>query len=229
MVHVPPMSEPDALAQLNERIVACSACPRLAAYLAAGRARHPEYWSRPVPGIGDRRARLLVVGLAPGFHGANRTGRPFCVDASGLWLWRALFETGALPSAEAPASSAELASVYVTNAVRCAPPGNRPTGAEFAACRPFLQAELALLEQVSVVLALGRDAHDACLRLRRASGDQGAAPFAHGAVHRWPARPRLLVDSYHPSRQNTQTGRLTWPMFRDAVARAVALSRGGDV
>jgi uracil-DNA glycosylase family 4 len=223
------MSEAGPLVQLNERVVACDACPRLAAYLAAGRARYPEYWSRPVPGIGDTRARLLVVGLAPGFHGANRTGRPFCVDASGIWLWRALFEAGAIGSAEAPASGEELAGVYVTNAVRCAPPGNRPTAAEFAACRPFLQLELALLDEVAVVLALGRSAHDACLRLRRAAGEEGAAPFVHGAVYRWRARPRLLVDSYHPSRQNTQTGRLTWSMFRDAVARAVALSRGCDV
>jgi uracil-DNA glycosylase family 4 len=218
------MLEPNELTQLNERIIACMACPRLVAYLAAGRARCPEYWSRPVPGIGDARARLLVVGLAPGFHGANRTGRPFCVDASGVWLWRALFEAGATASAEAPASGEELTGVYVTNAVRCAPPGNRPTAVEFAACRPFLRAELELLDRVAVVLALGRSAHDACLRLRREAGEAGAAPFAHGAAHRWPDRPHLLIDSYHPSRQNTQTGRLTWPMFRDVVARAVALA-----
>jgi uracil-DNA glycosylase len=217
------------LAQLSARIIACEACPRLAAYLTAGRARHPEYWCRPVPGIGDAGARLLVVGLAPGFHGGNRTGRPFCVDASGAWLWRALFEAGATASPEPPASDEALVGVYVTNAVRCAPPGNRPTAAEFAACRPFLREELALLAGVRVVLALGRSAHDACLRLRREDGEAGQAPFAHGAVHRGDARPHLLVDSYHPSRQNTQTGRLTWPMFRDVVARAAALSRRSDV
>jgi uracil-DNA glycosylase len=181
-----------------------------------------------VPGIGDARARLLVVGLAPGFHGANRTGRPFCVDASGAWLWRALFEAGATVSPEPPASDDALPGVYVTNAVRCAPPGNRPAAAEFAACRPFLREELELLADVRVVLALGRSAHDACLRLRREDGEAGAAPFAHGALHGGAARPRFLLDGYHPSRQNTQTGRLTWPMFRDVVARAVALSKTGE-
>lgn len=178
-----------------------------------------------MPGFGDPRARLLVVGLAPGFHGANRTGRPFCTDASGRWLWRALHEAGARASPEPPASEADLPGVYVTNAVRCAPPGNRPVAAEFDACRSFLRAELGLLREVAVVLALGRAAHDACLRLRRELGDASAAPFAHGAVHPSSASFPLLVDSYHPSRQNTQTGRLSWPMFREVVARASALAR----
>jgi uracil-DNA glycosylase family 4 len=218
---------PDPLALLAGDVVACAACPRLAAYLAAGRARHPDYWCRPVPGFGDPRARLVVVGLAPGFHGANRTGRPFCTDSSGRWLWRALYETGALPSPEPPASSADLPGIYVTNAVRCAPPGNRPTAAEFAACRPFLCREIAFLPEARVLLALGRHAHDACARLRRQAGSDPAT-FAHAAVH--PAGPGFpaLVDSYHPSRQNTQTGRMTWEMFIAVVARAVETGMTGN-
>jgi uracil-DNA glycosylase family 4 len=215
---------PDSLSRLAAEVVACAVCPRLAAYLAAARETHPGYWCRPVPGVGDPRARLLVVGLAPGFHGANRTGRPFCTDSSGLWLWRALHETRVLPSPEPPVSGSDLPRVYVTNAVRCAPPANRPTAAEFAACRPFMNREFALLPEVRVLLALGRHAHDACDRLRRAAGSSSAAPFAHGAVHHGAPPAPVLVDSYHPSRQNTQTGRLTWPMFVGVVRMAVELA-----
>jgi uracil-DNA glycosylase family 4 len=238
------------LNDLSDRIVSCTSCPRLVEYLRVGRERFPDYWCRPVPGFGDPTARLLVVGLAPGFHGANRTGRPFCTDSSGQWLWRALHEAGAIPSPTSPRSAEELPGVYVTNAVRCAPPANRPTASEFAACRPFLQEEMARLGDLAVVLALGRDAHGACRRVdpspqpppRSGEGEspgrrgdtplsvsgrgargEGSAAFAHGAVH--PLGHLSLVDSYHPSRQNTQTGKLTWAMFLEVVSRAVGLAR----
>jgi uracil-DNA glycosylase family 4 len=213
---------PARLVALGEQVTVCTACPRLAGYLREARARYPGYWCRPVPGIGDAGARLLVVGLAPGFHGANRSGRPFCTDASGRWLWRALYLAGATSSEEAPLTADDLPGVYVTNALRCVPPQNRPTAAELATCRPYLGAELALLPEVRVILALGRLAHDSCVRLVDREGHGTRPIFSHGAMHR--SEAWLLVASYHPSRQNTQTGRLTWPMFQDAVAKAVALS-----
>jgi uracil-DNA glycosylase family 4 len=199
------------LRELERRIPACRRCPRLAAWLREARARHPGYWNRPVPGFGDPRAWLVVVGLAPGFHGANRTGRPFQGDASGEWLYASLARAGLW-------DDRRLRGAYIANAVKCVPPGNRPQAEECHACRPWLEAELLALSRARLVLALGRIAHEAVLRsfgVERRSD----FPFAHGALHRVPGRPALLA-SYHPSRQNTNTRTLT-PAMWNAIWRQV--------
>ena len=207
------------LGALAERIVACRACPRLVAYrehvaLTARRPRfaHEEYWGAPVPGHGDPAARVLLVGLAPASHGANRTGRLFTGDPSADFLTAALHRTG---FASGPVSAHRgdgfrLWDVFNSAAVRCAPPNDRPTTAEQHACRPFLVEELGLLPTVRVVLALGRLAHDACLRaLRERSGlPLRGVHFAHGATHALGEGLPHLVDCYHPSPRNTNTGRL---------------------
>lgn len=212
---------PFGLAALREEVVACRRCPRLAEYLAEGRSTHPDYWGRPVPGFGDPEARLLIVGLAPAFHGGNRHGRVFTGDHSAAWVWRALHELG-LASSPASLSASEplaVSGVYVTNAVRCAPPGNRPAPGEIRACRSFLQEELALLRNVRAILALGRIAHEDCVRLLD-DGPLAAFPFSHGLAHELSGRALYLIDSYHPSRQNTNTGVLTWEMWQEVVGAA---------
>lgn len=225
-----PLPEPAptrALDRLNRRIVACRACPRLVAWLDATHARFPDFHCRPVPGFGDPRARLIVVGLAPGLRGSNRTGRMFTGDASGIWLYRVLHATGFSPAPESrrAGDGLRLRDVWITAAARCAPPQNKPALAELDACRPFLAEELSLLPRRRVHLALGRIAHDAVLRIYGVR--LAAFPFAHGAEHRLPDA-RLLVDCYHCSRQNTNTGRLTWPMFLSAFRQAAAaLGRHG--
>ena len=200
-----------ALRDLEGRIPGCRRCPRLVEALREARRRHPEYWNRPVPGFGDPRAWLVVVGLAPGMHGANRTGRPFRGDASGEWLYASLAGAGLW-------DGRRLRGAYIANAVKCVPPGNRPLAAECAACRPWLEAELAALSQARLVLALGRIAHDAVLRSWRVA-PLARFPFGHGALQRVPRRPALL-SSYHPSRQNTNTGTLTAPMWSRIWQRA---------
>jgi uracil-DNA glycosylase family 4 len=218
---------------LHEAIIACEQCPRLrehcgeVARVKVRRYRDQEYWGRPVPGFGDPRARLLILGLAPGAHGANRTGRMFTGDDSGAWLYGALHAYGFAnqPDSLSREDGLTLTDAYVTAAGRCAPPDNKPLPAELDACRPFLHQELALLDQVTVVLALGRIAFDTYLKLLR---EQGYAPgrpaFGHGALHRLPeSQLPLLLCSYHPSRQNTQTGRLTQEMWHGIFATARAL------
>jgi uracil-DNA glycosylase family 4 len=192
------------LRDLERRIPGCRRCPRLVAWLREARARHPDYWNRPVPGFGDRRAWLVVVGLAPGLHGANRTGRPFQGDASGEWLYASLARAGLW-------DGRRLRGAYIANAVKCVPPGNRPQAEECHACRPWLEAELAALARARLVLALGRIAHEAVLRSFGVQARSGL-PFAHGALQRVPGRPALLA-SYHPSRQNTNTRTLTPAMW----------------
>ena len=211
-------------------IVACERCPRLRAHcrqvadVRKREFRDQTYWGRPVPGFGERRARLLIVGLAPAAHGANRTGRMFTGDSSGDWLHEALYRAGfaSQPHSVTRDDGLRLTDVWVTAAARCAPPGNRPTREELARCRPFLEAENALLTRVRVVLALGGVAHEAWLR---ASGWWERLPvpqrprFAHGAEAVLPDG-RILMASYHPSRQNTNTHRLTRAMWH-AVFRRV--------
>ena len=197
---------------------ACRACPRLAAHLDAVRARYPNYHCAPVAPFGDPAARLLIVGLAPGEHGANATGRPFTGDFAGRLLYETLHAFG---FASAPVSrdaddGLELHDCRISNAVKCLPPANKPTGAETRTCNGYLVAELAARPPV-VILALGRLAHGATLRalgLRQCD-----YAFGHGAVHHPPSRP-VLIDSYHCSRYNTQTGRLTESMFH-AVFRQI--------
>jgi len=202
----------------------CRRCPRIAAFLEEGRARHPDYHCAPVAPFGDRQPRLLVVGLAPGFHGANASGRPFTGDYAGVLLYATLHGFG---WASGPVSASRhdglvLTGARITNAVKCVPPANRPTPAEIKACNAFLRAELAGLPAGTVLLALGAIAHGAVLRALGLR--QSAYAFAHGAEHRLPDG-RILVDSYHCSRYNTNTRRLTAEMFAQVVGRASALAR----
>ena len=196
----------------------CGLCPRLVAYRRANAARRPDWRNAPVESFGGLDSRLLVIGLAPGLSGANRTGRPFTGDAAGDVLYPALQRRGFAAGrygAEAD-DGFRLVDCRVTNAARCAPPQNRPTGAELRACRGFLAAEIAAMPRLRAILALGRIAHDSVLA---ALGARRAAwPFAHGATHRLDAR-RALFDSYHCSRYNMNTRRLTAAMFDDVIDR----------
>ena len=217
------------MAALQRDIVACERCARLREYCAQvatekRRAYRDEtYWGRPVPGFGDPRARVLLVGLAPGAHGSNRTGRMFTGDSSGDWLYEALHRTGfaSQPHSVSRDDGLALADCWIGAAGRCAPPGNKPLPAELAACRGYLEQEIRLLPRLRVVLALGRIAHEAFLR---ASGLWTLLParerpvFAHGAERALPDG-RVLMSTFHPSRQNTQTGRLTRAMWHGVFAR----------
>ncbi len=197
----------------------CRQCPRLANFLDEVRSQHPDYCAAPVPAFGDPAPRLLIVGLAPGMHGANRTGRPFTGDYAGILLYQTLFDLGL---ASAPTSvdlndGLTLHGVRITNAVKCLPPQNKPETREIKQCNPFLKAEIDALPADCNLLALGKIAHDATLRaygLRLAS-----RPFAHAASHTLPDG-RTLFDSYHCSRYNTQTRRLTTAMFQDILQTA---------
>jgi uracil-DNA glycosylase family 4 len=204
----------------------CRACPRLAGFLAEGRRAHPDYHCAPVAPFGDAQPRLLIVGLAPGFHGANASGRPFTGDYAGVLLYATLHAQGlaSAPLSRSREDGLRLLGCRITNAVKCVPPANKPTGAEIARCNAFLAAELAGLVPGAVVLALGAIAHGAVLRAR---GHRAAAyKFRHGAVHA--LEPALtLVDSYHCSRYNTQTRRLTTEMFESVVATAAELAWPG--
>ncbi len=197
----------------------CRRCPRLAGFLDEVRGLYPTYHAAPVAPFGDPRARLLVVGLAPGMHGANATGRPFTGDHAGILLYETLhhYGFGSAPVSRAREDGLVLTGCRITNAVKCLPPQNKPTGGEARQCNAYLRAELADLGPGSLVLALGRVAHGAVLM---ALGLKASAyPFAHGASHDLPAGRRLL-DSYHCSRYNTQTGRLTAAMFQAVIAQA---------
>jgi uracil-DNA glycosylase family 4 len=203
----------------------CRRCPRLSRHLDRVRAGHPDYHCAPVAPFGSRRFRLLVVGLAPGLHGANRTGRPFTGDHAGILLYRTLHEHGfaSRPESVSARDGLRVRACRITNAVKCLPPANRPLPVEVRRCNPFLVAELAALAPGGVVVALGAVAHVAVLR---ALGLPAArARFAHGAEHPLPGGRRLL-DSYHCSRYNTNTRRLTPAMFRRVFARARHLLDG---
>jgi len=196
----------------------CPLCPRLVSFRAANRTAHPDWFNGAVPSFGPERARLLIVGLAPGLKGANRTGRPFLGDHAGELLYRTLLKVGLARGAHDPAApdALRLVDCMITNAVRCVPPANRPTPSEIAHCRQFLQARIAALPKLRTIMALGRIAHDStldALGLKRRD-----YTFAHGARHDLPT-DQVLFDSYHCSRQNTNTGRLTTSMFEAALAR----------
>jgi uracil-DNA glycosylase family 4 len=207
---------------LKDTIVACRKCPRLVAWreeVAHTRRRaymNWVYWGKPVPGFGDPLGRVLVVGLAPGAHGANRTGRMFTGDGSGDFLFRALYRAGFAnqPGSLHREDGLILNDMYISAVCRCAPPGNKPAAQEIENCRPYLEAEIASMENLRVVVALGRIAFESTLRLYR---KQGAAfqklEFKHGAVDKLKEGLPWMVASYHPSRQNTQTGRLSEKMF----------------
>jgi uracil-DNA glycosylase family 4 len=204
---------------------ACSLCPRLAAHRAELVRRYPSYHNAPVRAFGDDNPALLVVGLAPGLHGANATGRPFTGDFAGILLYQSLFELNFsnLPESLSPGDGLELSNVRITNAVKCLPPANKPTTEEANTCQAYLESEIATLPEATVLLALGTIAHRSVVR--STGGKLSDYPFAHGAVHTLPGG-RRLVDSYHCSRYNTQTGRLTAAMFREvlALARSLALA-----
>ncbi|HAF61401.1 MAG TPA: uracil-DNA glycosylase [Anaerolineaceae bacterium] len=208
---------------LNEEVIACQKCPRLVAWreqvAQEKRAafRDQEYWGKPVPGFGDPNARVMVVGLAPGAHGSNRTGRMFTGDASGDFLYPALYRAGFCnrPAAIQRGDGLEMKDVFITAVGRCAPPQNKPAKQELLNCRPFLLQEIDLLTNLQGFVALGGIAFQHLLEiLRKKYGVvyPSKPKFAHGACYRFPHAPWLLA-SYHPSRQNTQTGRLTEEMF----------------
>jgi uracil-DNA glycosylase family 4 len=201
----------------------CRRCPRLAAFLDSVRLEHGDYFCAPVPPFGDSHAKLLIVGLAPGMHGANRTGRPFTGDHAGILLYATLHKFGLASASQSTASGdgLKLQNVRITNAVKCLPPANKPLPPEIRSCNEFLRAELAASRSVRAILALGSIAHEAVLRA------YGLPPkahrFAHAAEHRL-EDDRMLVDSYHCSRYNTQTRRLTTPMFEAVMERASSLA-----
>lgn len=221
------------LASLDSAIVDCFACPRLVAWreeqarIKVARFRDETYWARPVPGFGDSTARIALIGLAPAAHGGNRTGRVFTGDASGDFLWQAMHAVGLASQAEGRRAGDDLRleGVRVMAAVRCAPPANKPTPEEQARCRPYLLRELELLRELRVIVALGAIGWDSALRALSLLGYPKLTPkprFGHGAevaVGRY-----ALIGSYHPSQQNTFTGKLTQPMLQQVLARARELA-----
>lgn len=204
-------------------MISCSRCLRLASYLIEIKEKNPEYWCRPVPGFGDPKARILILGLAPGRKGSNRSGRMFTGDSSGDTLYRILHSVGLSnqPKTWSLEDGLRLKETYITAAIRCAPPKNHPQRDEIENCLSFLREELYLLKKVETVIALGRIAHDTYLRLRGIR--LSSFPFKHGAIHHLSEPPHILIDSYHPSRQNTQTGRLTQKMLLHIFRKAVEL------
>jgi uracil-DNA glycosylase family 4 len=241
---------------INREVVSCRACPRLVEWrerVAREKTRRfadREYWGKPIPSFGDPAARLWIIGLAPAAHGANRTGRIFTGDRSGDWLFGALYRAGFAnqPTATEPGDGLELTDCFISAAVRCAPPQNKPTKEEFDACRPYLIRECAALTRAQVILCLGQIAFTESLRMLAAAGVPIPRPrprFAHAAEHRIGAdtradtggrrppkqrppkqRPPVLLCSYHPSQQNTFTGRLTQPMLDAVLSRARRLIDG---
>lgn len=208
----------------------CRKCTRLATFLDDVRAENPDYFCRPVPPFGDFAARLLIVGLAPGMHGANASGRPFTGDYAGIILYETLFRFGfaSKPVSQSARDDLRLVGARITNAVKCLPPGNKPVPAEVRECNRYLQAELDSAGAGTALLALGRIAHDAVLRARGLR--LAEHPFAHGAMHELPGAATLF-DSYHCSRYNTNTGRLTAAMFDEvfgAIERHLARERRRD-
>ena len=199
--------------------VNCRRCPRLAAFLDEVRDKHPDYWCRPVPPFGDSNARLLIAGLAPGMHGANRTGRPFTGDHAGILLYETLHKFGFSSAAESLSAddSLKLVDCRISNAVKCLPPDNKPVGAEINTCNVFIANELAALPDGAIVVALGGIAHRAVVKA--IGGRQVEYKFAHLAEHNVAGRFTML-DSYHCSRYNTNTGRLTPEMFEQVFSRA---------
>ena len=221
---------PHWLTVLNREVVACTRCPRLVEYrerIAREKRRAYrdwEYWGKPVPGFGDPYARVLIMGLAPGAHGSNRTGRPFTGDASGNFMYPVLYETGFAnqPTATDRNDGLKLTNLYITAAVRCAPPDNKPLPQELAECAHFLDRELEGLKDVRVVVALGKIGFDAylnCMKRRGLLTSRKAYLFKHGASYHMPDG-KVLLASYHPSNQNTQTGKLTRKMFVEIFKQA---------
>lgn len=227
---------PSSLTILHSEVVACCRCPRLVEYRETiGREKRRaymdwEYWAKPVPGFGDPNARVLILGLAPGAHGSNRTGRPFTGDQSGKFMYPILYKVGfaSQPEATHREDGLRLLDAYITAAIRCAPPDNKPTPEEIAACAPFLDRELASLKRVRVVVALGKIGFDAYLSYLQRKGfafRKSDYIFGHAAEYTMP-NGVVLLASYHPSNQNTATGKLTAKMFQQVFERARAIAQG---
>jgi uracil-DNA glycosylase family 4 len=227
------MAGAKTLAALNARIVACELCPRLRAHCAevAQKRRRAysdwEYWGRPVPSFGDPKARVMALGLAPGAHGSNRTGRPFTGDGSGDFLYPVLHEAGFASQAKAISrdDGMKLSGLWITAMARCAPPGNKPTPEELRNCAPWLDQEMSLLTDLRVVVCLGRIAFDGLLGHLMRTGalkTRAGFAFAHGAEHKLPGG-LIAIASYHPSLQNTNTGKLTRAMLLKVFKRARTL------
>ena len=211
-----------ALVKLNQKIVKCKRCPRLASYVRlvarqkVKRFNNQKYWGRPLAGFGDFNAKLLLIGLAPAAHGGNRTGRMFTGDSSGDWVAKVLYEKGfaTKPTSEHIGDGFSLINAYITAAVKCAPPQNKPLKEELDNCSSFLKEELAILKNVRVIICLGRIAFDSCCKLLGIRGVQ----FAHG--RKIQHGKILIISTYHPSRQNTQTGRLKWNQWSAIFSKA---------
>ena len=210
--------EESSLHRINETVIQCKLCPRLSNYIQEiGKSKvkrfiNEDYWAKPLPGFGDVEAKLLIIGLAPAAHGGNRTGRMFTGDSSGDWVAKALFQTGFanIPTSQFRNDGLILKGAYIVAAVRCAPPNNRPTPLEISNCSQYLLAELNILDSIEVILTLGKIAFDAYCK---ASNLKGLA-FGHGSRYRIKG-DKILLASYHPSRQNTNTHKLTWQMWID--------------
>jgi uracil-DNA glycosylase family 4 len=229
-------SLPQWLIALDREVVSCVRCPRLVVYreqIAREKRRayrDCEYWGKPVPGFGDPDARVLVLGLAPGAHGSNRTGRPFTGDASGKFMYPVLYETGFANQSQAThvGDGLELKDLYITAAARCAPPDNKPLPQELANCSEYLDREMDGLKKLKVVVVLGKIAFDAYLNYLKRRGQLPSRKlyvFTHGAKYKMPDG-KILLASYHPSNQNTQTGKLTREMFVRIFREAAALVNG---
>ena len=226
------------LVVLQQEVIACRRCPRLVDYISEiGRVKRRaymdwDYWAKPVPSFGDPKARVLIVGLAPGAHGSNRTGRMFTGDASGAILYRVLYRAGFATQAESRSrdDGLRLIGAYITAVARCAPPGNKPTPEELRNCRPYFESELELLTNVKVVVALGKIAFDvylSVLRDRGVIGSRSPFVFGHNVAHRVAEGLPILLSSYHPSQQNTSTGKLNEGMLLAVFRRARRLSEEG--
>ncbi len=210
------------LERINKKIVCCKKCPRLAHYIRSiaktrvKRFNSERYWGRPLTGFGDFHAQLFIIGLAPAAHGGNRTGRMFTGDSSGDWVAKALYENGfaSQPTSIRADDGLRLVNAYITASVRCAPPKNKPTREEFENCFPYLVEEFSLLKEIKVIVCLGRIAFDTCCKLLQVKG----IDFAHGKS--FTHQHLTIICSYHPSRQNTQTGRLTWKQWSMIFAKA---------
>ena len=215
------------LEQLNKKIIKCRKCPRLSEYIRmvakekVSRFMHEKYWGRPLPGFGDVSAQLLIIGLAPAAHGGNRTGRMFTGDGSGEWLAKALYENkfATKNTSEKLGDGFELKNAYVTAAIRCAPPKNKPTRMEIENCMPYLSDELKILKNIRVIICLGRIAFEIFCKLFSIKGKQ----FGHGKSFCFSGM--TIICSYHPSRQNTQTGRLSWDEWTYIFQKANQLLR----